>query len=1149
MSEASNIYAEKVFAEHPVALWALDDQADYVSLIDDNDRDIANWSISGGTAEVLSEIYEEPFPESQTTRILGDVIQEYSYIELISPDVIDLNELDQELKTFSVGTYFNSISAYIGEFQIGYRYFDAQTNSWVLREDTPFEESPTIKTLSLEISNNWIYVAQTFDPPVNSGLVQLVIRIGYLPGAPSINDNEFLLNGLTMGQWAEEFSAESLGVQKIALPSSIALEASDAIVADAYGLSDTPGYYLVDNNSLRSTNSGIPMIYGSSSVTNIYPNNDKPSLIVPGNGFLNEVGQYKTYTVEMWMRINADTDSYRRVFGPIASTDGLYVKGPFLILKIGDTLGSYFVGEWSRPMLIQIEVINDAASLIINGEQVISLIFSTQDLSLPAEYSVSNKNQDWLGFYAYADVGPINIDCVAIYSYQVPSIVSKRRWVFGQGVEFPENINTSYSGTSVLIDYPFADYTNNYNYPDIGSWEQGVLENVSLDNDLLSAPQYEMPPAQFLNKQESEWLVDSLAIQNESSPFIKFNPDSNWDNQGGHLFFDDLNILQETTKSLHLLVKEDIALGSQDSQTIFFINDTITGNYLEAVSKESSIDFIFKYGSQTSNVYSVSKPASGTEFSVGIDFDSFANFVGGSLPTFFGRAVSLNLYVGSRPDFSSAFTGKIYSINFETPRNSSFIASLFNGDGVISSSPVEHSPSYSIKPIIRFGRYDLTYSTSSYWEDYVPLTYLSQYVLDESNEPYYDFDFVQININYPASNVNDQGCYTANDIVRTYVSFQYVQSGANALSPSFTNTVCAPTTGVVQPGTEWQTTKYEVTSGNVLYPPPDIDPNTLALVVHVEIKTNDSKYEPISIRTLQLASQAFNDTSPNAIGTRYGVPIYPYKKSGVYFDYKTENPYSIYKGSTPYLYLTSNSGIEVKGRFDENISRGLSIPINRNLADNYKIIAMQAAMRYDKDSFPLERTELFEVESKNVYLKFYLEPIDLEGKRARIVAINARTNSVENGIGFFLNGKIVSNPILTPKQWALVGVSFANILNLDSFVGAIRLTGPVLFNTISHYQSTNLQEVQNTSFRNWLRVKYLGTSLLEWNFWSSGFTWEGALVLSATSYYGVDPKNIYKTYTGTNRVLVDDERQFTLSNYEYTAQTDIEWSTNFVTPV
>jgi hypothetical protein len=33
MSNPSNLYAEKIYSEHPVVLWALDDQLDYIGLI------------------------------------------------------------------------------------------------------------------------------------------------------------------------------------------------------------------------------------------------------------------------------------------------------------------------------------------------------------------------------------------------------------------------------------------------------------------------------------------------------------------------------------------------------------------------------------------------------------------------------------------------------------------------------------------------------------------------------------------------------------------------------------------------------------------------------------------------------------------------------------------------------------------------------------------------------------------------------------------------------------------------------------------------------------------------------------------------------------------------------------------------------------
>jgi hypothetical protein len=58
-------------------------------------------------------------------------------------------------------------------------------------------------------------------------------------------------------------------------------------------------------------------------------------------------------------------------------------------------------------------------------------------------------------------------------------------------------------------------------------------------------------------------------------------------------------------------------------------------------------------------------------------------------------------------------------------------------------------------------------------------------------------------------------------------------------------------------------------------------------------------------------------TTPfNPVGTRFGVNMFPYTRSGLYYDYKAKNPFSIYKGSTPYLYLNRTSGIEIRGDFD-----------------------------------------------------------------------------------------------------------------------------------------------------------------------------------------------------------------------------------------
>ena len=50
MSSPSNLYAEKIFSEHPLVLWALDDKLDYISLISESQRNIlTSWNNAGCT--------------------------------------------------------------------------------------------------------------------------------------------------------------------------------------------------------------------------------------------------------------------------------------------------------------------------------------------------------------------------------------------------------------------------------------------------------------------------------------------------------------------------------------------------------------------------------------------------------------------------------------------------------------------------------------------------------------------------------------------------------------------------------------------------------------------------------------------------------------------------------------------------------------------------------------------------------------------------------------------------------------------------------------------------------------------------------------------------------------------------------------------
>jgi hypothetical protein len=1320
MSNPSNLYAEKIYAEHPMAFWALDDKADYISLIDETQRNLADleyWEepLNGSSSE-YSIVENSPFIESPTTKITGDLTDnDFGQIVCISKNIANFSSLNKELSTFSIGAFINSLSAYVYSFEIGYEYDDTVSGSTIQR----------LKTYFSSIRERWVFISETFDTPDENATFRIVIKINYIGQGNSVEDYEFLINGVSVGQWSEEFNASSLGVKGNFLPNDISIEPTYGIEAVAYGRQDKKGYYLTSNESLMAKNTGIPLVYGASGLTKLLPNSNsngmtydvsssgmssyifagtqnpiitvtrgstytfqisapghpfsiqsiegaynaqnqynngvenngtesgniiwvvpenapdsvyyvcknhpamngkinvvdpapKPSLIIPGQGFLGADGQYKEYTLEAWLRINSDSITKRRILGPLGSTDGLYVEGPFLILKVGSNFGSYYVGEWTRPMLTHIRVSENNSSLLINGEEVISLKYLTEELSFPTSLDSDDRNQDWIGFYAYDDVSPVELDCVALYTYQVPIILAKKRFVYGQGVEIPEGINKAYSGSSIYVDYPFANYANNYSYPNIGNWSQAIVDNLKTDNNLLSNPEYELPEI-ILGSGYLEGLYSELLpLQNEESVFFSFG-----NKQESYMYFDSLNFLKEKVKSFYGSFK--FTSIPTTKQVLFKAESKTSSNYFEIASIGTSISYTLRYNDLEETILTLSAINVNEMFSVGVDVETISRYFGGNVASFFGNASSLSFYVGGSSVATETFSGKIYKVGFCTSRNHKSILEFFNEKGIViendsvfieylqtpdvdynstddyfGNNPGEwdsiidsglpslgsantlqaHTASYTLSPLITFGSYSLDIDVQGYWEDYLPLTYFAKYVTDSKNKPYYDLDFIQFNINYPAPsvfveeeqlgswtykelydeyNVPVQRDYssldnqlftgyldytdlrdktfrnykydTSNSLVKSYITFQYVKNGANLSEDNFINIEKPSNDSFVIPGENWRSTKYEVVDNMVIYTPKDVSNLDLAIVTHLEFNVKGILKNKVSVRTLEYCSQALNNTSPNPVGTRFGHQLYPYKKSGFYYDYKSENPFTIYKGTSPYLYLTRYTGIEVKGTMDPTINRGLSIAVNKEKSNNFKVMAMQMAVRYDKDAFSYGSVEVFEIKSRYRHIKFYLSAIHPSGQRAKIYAVDANTGRLENGIKFYLNGKIVKEPVITVKEWAFLGISFPKVLDFENRVGLINLNGPLLFNTISYYESSNLQDVTQDEYRSWFGVKYILPRDIEWDYWLTGdFLWEGTLVLASNNYYSIDPSTIYKSYTGTNKIIIDSDAKLVIDN-------------------
>jgi len=200
MSNPSNLYAEKVFAEHPLALWALDGAVDYINLIDSDYQDIGDsWTVSGATASLETSDVDAPFSTVEVNKLLGTVpAGATADIVCISPDLVNFTDLNASLGTFCIGSHVYIDSEYIKSVAIGFEYTDTTTSTVVQK----------LKTYEIETGNtdSWIFISQTSEIESENTNFRAVIKITSYTGGSVPSDYLYYVNGITVGQWSEEFN-------------------------------------------------------------------------------------------------------------------------------------------------------------------------------------------------------------------------------------------------------------------------------------------------------------------------------------------------------------------------------------------------------------------------------------------------------------------------------------------------------------------------------------------------------------------------------------------------------------------------------------------------------------------------------------------------------------------------------------------------------------------------------------------------------------------------------------------------------------------------------------------------------------------------------------------------------------------------------
>jgi hypothetical protein len=401
----------------------------------------------------------------------------------------------------------------------------------------------------------------------------------------------------------------------------------------------------------------------------------------------------------------------------------------------------------------------------------------------------------------------------------------------------------------------------------------------------------------------------------------------------------------------------------------------------------------------------------------------------------------------------------------------------------------------------------------------LPLQYFAKTIVDDAGNKKYGVSFFQFNTDYPAPTRFDKNNYNSErSFVRTFISFQYVENGANKLDTEFTTTQPLSKDRFVQPDSSWETTKYEVVDNTIIYPPPNVDFDKLAIVIYANIDVEGIKTRPVRLKKVSIAAKSLNAIASNRVSSRLGSYVYPVVEYGFYQDLDGFNPFSIYTDNTPYLYLTKNSGLQLQGAFPSATQRSLSMRINSERKDVYSLAAMQMSTYIDDLGDLSSDLILFEISGKvNTYF-IKAKTVDPQNRRIRLYATDSAGTEIET-VGFYLNGQPTFSPTITVKEWNMLGIAFVNPLNMNRRPGLFKVRGPVLFNNLSYYALNRLQEAQRI---------------------------EGAQPFSEYStenYIGVDPARLYDIYTGTNKIITGDDIALAGDQYQYSIYQDLSVQT------
>jgi hypothetical protein len=818
-------------------------------------------------------------------------------------------------------------------------------------------------------------------------------------------------------------------------------------------------------------------------------------------------------------------------------------------------------------MIVHIYYTPQNAGLYVNGEQVASINLSESDKVFPAP-SINGLSNDWFGFYAYENVSPIQVDCVSIYPYKMSIDLAKINFVKGQAVESPEKKRTSYSSAPFEVDFQYSKNANSYSYPGLGSWQHGVSDNMAVTYTSISAPSYSIPGFTTQNKTKTidDWydfsktfLSPTTSLSSgkiiDNAQYFRLSDldmeNQDWDSES-YLSFASANMTLDNTVAFYSTIQLPATLSNQTITKIYDQSGRSFEILLVGDSSSSTptwtVDYVFKINGRAigNPIKSISVSPS-QDLAIGINPQKIVlnNSSIVDLKSFFSDLRSLKMSFGGNGSFSDTFTGKVYRIGFCNQNNYDKVFDTYfsNSDGVISlGNSISFAnfnlliATYTLFSNYTFSNLILDIATYGEFSDHIPLSVLATNVLDTDGNSVSTIDSIQVFSSIPDYDVS-------NSITKMYARLIDISQPIVDATVTRSETI----NGLLAPDADdIVTSRYSIKTDTAIILPQTVLQNiaSYAIEISFEFEIPGIIRNPLSVGKLHVSSYGINKSadSKTAIGSRYGTDVFQYKTTNGLTRYNSFVPYSIYKDTTPYVHLTNYSGIRKVG--DISTSEGILLPINPHGANSYIVSVMQMSILH-RDTFPVDPVEIARIEGfKDDYTSpfnviLYAKRSDANGYVADVYAEIYDPTGSTPGYESFTSISIHVNGIehdhyaesaIRYKEWAVLSVSFTDFMFFNTkTTGAIKITGPFLFNNFTDYQLMPYQVGKSRTFNNWDTIS---TTKL----WSTPgtATWQDGIWVAGTQpVEGLSLENIYNSYFGSSTILSDSgDTTFTVGSVQ-----------------